>query len=277
MSLVGVCEWCLPVNGPFAVDFAAKAGFDGIQLGDLGGSKTGFPMTNECIREGYLEAAARTGIVLHSIDLHSLMQEGGNIYPMNSPEGEAANESIRNGIDSCQAMGISCLNIAAFFQSFVKNDYDLENLIAHLRYACEYGKDRGVYVAYEPGAPVEKIKRILNEVPDLMLNYDLLNPFSMGFGEPAEELREYGSAIISHVHVKDRAYDSFGRRKGGRFAGEGSGNIPALIHLLKTLGYDKWYFSESEYLNPKTYGVGNDQMLICQKDCQAIRNLLKEA
>lgn len=277
MNKIGVCEWCLPVNGPHALDFAADAGFDGIQLGDLGGSQMGFPMTNEFIREGYKEAAARTGIVLHSMHLYTLVRDAGHIYPRNSPEGELADESIRNGIDSCAAMGIPCLNISAFFQSNVSNDYDWKNLVDHLAYACEYGKDHGIYVAYEPGVALDRIKEILDRIPGLVLNYDLTNPRSLGLGEPLEELASLGGDVIDHVHVKDSRRDAYGKYMGSCFAGEGAGKIKEAIGLLKKLGYDKWYLSESGYLNPLPYGVGPDISAVCRKDCQTIRDIVENA
>ena len=277
MSRIGVCEWCLPVNGPYALDFAADAGFEGIQLGDLGGSQMGYPMMNEFIREGYKEAAARTGIVLHSMHLYTLVRDAGHTYPMNSPEGEAACVSIRNGIDSCEAMGIPCLNISAFFQSNVNNDYDWNNLVDHLDYACRYGKDHGVYVAYEPGVPAAKIREILERLPDLTINYDLTNPRSLGVGEPLEELAELEIAALDHIHVKDSRRNAFGKYLGSCFAGEGSGRIREAIHLLKERGYDKWYLSESNYIQPLPYGVGPDISTVCRKDCEAIRELVKNA
>lgn len=277
MNKVGVCEWCLPVEGPFSLDFAADTGFDGIQLGDLGGSQKGFPMTNAFIREGYKEAATRTGIYMHSMHLHTLVREAGHIYPMNSPKGETANLSIRNGIDSCEAMGIPCLNISAFFQSYVRDDYDLQNLIDHLNYACGYGKDHGIYVVYEPGVTLDLIQVILDKVPGLTLNYDLLNPKYSGRGEPLEELAALGSAVIDHVHIKDCKRDTAGRFASSCFAGEGAGMLRESIHLLKRQGYDKWYLSESGYLDPLAYGIGPDISLVCTTDCHAIRKLLQEA
>ncbi len=277
MNKIGVCEWCLPVNGPYSLDFAADAGFEGVQLGDLGGSQMGFPMTNQRIREGYLEAAARTGVALHSMHLYTLVRDAGHIFPMNSPEGEAANLSIRNGIDSCQAMGIPCLNISAFFQSNVNCDYDWRNLLDHLRYAVEYGRDHGVYVAYEPGVAIDRIKEVLDKIPGITLNYDLTNPRSLGLGEPLEELAAIGAGPIDHVHVKDSKRNTFGKYLGSCFAGEGSGRIKEAIGLLQSMGYDNWYLSESGYLNPLPYGVGPDLSKVCRMDQEAIRRIVANA
>ena len=277
MKKIGVCEWCLPVWGPDSIYFAADVGFEGVQLTDLGGSGKGYPMTNQRIREGYVEAAQKTGVVLHSMHLHSLPRVGGMIYPLDSPKGQSTLLSIRNGIDSCEAMGIPCLNISAFFQSNVNNNYDWNNLVDHLDYACRYGKDHGVYVAYEPGVPAAKIREILERLPDLTINYDLTNPRSLGVGEPLEELAELEIAALDHIHVKDSRRNAFGKYLGSCFAGEGSGRIREAIHLLKERGYDKWYLSESNYIQPLPYGVGPDISTVCRKDCEAIRELVKNA
>ena len=63
----------------------------------------------------------------------------------------------------------------------------------------------------------------------------------------------------------------------GRVAGQGTGRIREAIHLLKSLGFDKWYLSESNYINPLPYGVGPDISLVCRKDCEAIREIVANA
>ena len=39
----GICEWALPVSGPLAIRLAAEAGYEGIQLGELGAAETAGP------------------------------------------------------------------------------------------------------------------------------------------------------------------------------------------------------------------------------------------
>lgn len=106
MNKIGVCEWSLPVNGPFSLDFAADVGFEGIQLGDLGESQMGYPMNNAFIRNGYLEASQRTGVILHSMHLYTMVRDGGHIYPTDSPLGQLATEGINYGVQACEAVGI---------------------------------------------------------------------------------------------------------------------------------------------------------------------------
>ena len=47
----GVCEWGIPVTGPFAVTLAAEMGYDGLQLGDCGGSSMQYPLNNPRVQE----------------------------------------------------------------------------------------------------------------------------------------------------------------------------------------------------------------------------------
>ena len=275
MNKVGICEWCLPVEGPFGLDFAKSVGFEGVQLGDLAGASKGYPMNNEFIQAGYKEAAARTGMVLHSIHLHTLVSEGGHIYPMDSPKGMAGTESIQKGIDACAALDIHCLNISAFFESYVRNDYDLKNLVDHLNFATSYGKDHDVIIVYEPGVSLDKVLEIMDRVPGLTINYDLLNPLFSGRGDPAVEIPAIGAQRIDHVHIKDVRLDHLGRFTGGAcFCGEGGGRLQESIQLLQSQGYDKWYLSEANYAATQSYGIGSDLSSIMQRDVAAIRKLL---
>ena len=118
------------------------------------------------------------------------------------------------------------------------------------------------------------MKGLLSEVPDLKINYDLTNPRSLGQGEPLEEIVTLGAEVIDHVHVKDSLRDSWGKYLGSCFAGEGTGKIKEAIALLKRLGYDNWYLSESNYLSPRSYGVGPDLSVVCREDCRRIRAIV---
>ena len=276
MNPIGICEWCLPVEGPFGLEYAKRAGFEGVQLGDLGGSEKGFPMNSPWIQQGYLETAARTGMALHSIHLHTMVSQAGHVYPMDSPRGEAASESIRKGVEACQAMGIDCLNISAFFESYVRNDYDQKNLVDHLRLAVAYGADRGVRVVYEPGVTLDRVLRILEQVPGLTINYDLLNPIFSGRGDPATEIPAIGIDRIDHVHIKDVRLDHLGRFTGGAcLSGDGGGRIAQSIAMLREGGYGKWYLSEASYYNPAGFGESSEVLQAMEKDVARIRAMVK--
>ncbi len=94
---IGVCEWSLPVMGPFGVTMAGKAGFTGIQLGDLNGAAAGFPMNRKCIQEGYLQAAEEAGVALQALHPYGLQRQG----LMMALPGTAAWDDVRRSVSMC--------------------------------------------------------------------------------------------------------------------------------------------------------------------------------
>ena len=49
----GICEWSFAVTGPSAIEYAGVIGFDGIQIGDLGGARNCFPLNDPHIQQTY--------------------------------------------------------------------------------------------------------------------------------------------------------------------------------------------------------------------------------
>ena len=289
MAKVGVCEWSLPVWGPFSIDFAADCGFEGVQLTDLRGVYWGYPMNNRFIQEGYKEASARTGVVLQSMHLMTLSHSTGHFDKPDSPKGELARHSFRQAVKACAAMGIPVINISGV----ARGEGTFENLMDFLKFAIRLCKDNGILLVYERGIDMVYITNMLNEVPDLMLNYHLSE-------YPAFQVPTAIPEKIDHVHIMDHHTDPATGVKTGAIAGEGSKTIAEGIHLLKEKGFDNWYLSEAEYvdftlpedvvrgnwgrgfpepgidssLHPLSFGVGSDLTEVCRKDYQAIRYLV---
>ena len=68
----GICEWSFAVTGPSAIEYAGVIGFDGIQIGDLGGARNCFPLNDPHIQQTYLEASSRFQVQLQSMHLPEL-------------------------------------------------------------------------------------------------------------------------------------------------------------------------------------------------------------
>ena len=66
---LGICEWSLPVSGATAIEIAAEAGFEGMQIGEAGGRLAAFPLNNQKVQESYNQAALKYGIKLHFFEL----------------------------------------------------------------------------------------------------------------------------------------------------------------------------------------------------------------
>lgn len=246
---MAICEWCFPTLGPSALRFASDIGFEGIQLGDLGGASRRFPMNEPLIQEAYLQASADYNVEMQTLHLYTLTREGTMLYPANTPQGEEARLSIRKGVDACVAMKIPVLFISSFFATFIRNDaHDFQNFADHMKYACAYAKDHGVRVVYESVLNIERFLRMLDYVgPDLKVLYDICNPYFHGSGVPVEEIRRfvsaYGKDIIDQIHVKDRTADF----QNWSLLGEGGAKIADTAQLLREIGWSGWLISETYY------------------------------
>lgn len=273
MNQFGICEWSLPVGGPFGVRLAAECGFDGIQLGDLGGGPQGFPMNHPRVQAGYLEEAERTRLRLHSLHLHTLVREGTMLYPAASGKGGLARESIQKGVAACAEMGIGCLMLSSFFATRIGNDYQLDNFAAMLEYACALGAERGVRIVYEGILHIDRLLGLLDRLGErLGVLYDTLNPIRFGTGEPAEEIRRIGAARIDHIHLKDAPHDMVGCC----LLGEGEGRVAETAAVLNAAGWQGWYITENYYAQPPM-GAGADPYALARRDLETMKALFPGA
>lgn len=264
----GVCEWSLPVNGPASVALAAAAGFDGIQIGDLGGEEQGFPMSSPAIREGYLQAAADCRVTLHSLHPYGLQREGTMLYPLGTPQGDRGRDSVIRCIDTCAAMSIPTLMLSSFFATLVRNDWDFDVFAGQLAFACRYGRDHGVRIVYESVLSPERILRMIEATRgELTICYDILNPIRWGTGNPQTEIPTLGLEHIDHFHVKDAPDDL----KGYALLGQGRGAFADAVRLIRQLGYSGWLVSEN-YYTLLSAGSGEDFLELARRDCRALRS-----
>lgn len=240
----GICEWSLPVVGPFGIKLAGEVGFDGIQLGDLGGRQSGFPLTHKRIQAGYLEAAAESGVELQSIHLHSLVRDGTMLYPDGSVEADMARESIDKGLQACKDMKVNTFMLSSFFATEIRNDYQFNNYAKILNYACDRADEIGVKVVFESILDIEHILRI-REICGERLGYlmDILNPIRFGSGDPVKEILAFGTDYIDHVHVKDMPAEMVGCCA----LGEGSGRFNKSVEAIRSIGYTGWFVTENYY------------------------------
>ena len=249
----GICEWYLATNGPSAIKTAAKLGFNGIQITDLGGSFLNFPLNDKRIQEMYLEEAAENDIRLHAFQSNGLNRVTGIRYPVDSPEGELSVLNFKKGLEVCEAFSISSYLVASFENCNFKNDYEMENTIRMLTLFVQLAKEKGIRIAYEAFCTTDKLVYILDRVgEDLKLCYDTLNPIRFGVGNPPDEIRRIGVDRIDHVHVKDAPENLVGCWP----LGKGSGKFLETMNLLKELGYSGWYVAENYFYQPPMSQLG---------------------
>lgn len=265
----GICEWSFAVTGPSAIEYAGKIGFDGIQLGDLGGSRNCFPMNDPQIQSSYLEASKRHGVALQSLHLFTLVREGGLQKLPDSDMGRQALLSIQKGLEACRAMEIPALLVTSYDACGIVNGYDIECTARLLEKAVQMSGDYGVQLVYESILQGGYIRQILDYVgPGLKLCYDILNPIKFLKGDPVEEIGQFGTQWIDHVHLKDCPREMTGFCQ----LGEGYGRFKESIAALRQIGYDGWYITENFYHLPPMGNTGS-VFETAKKDLETMRSL----
>ncbi len=59
---IGICEWSLPMYGPYGCRLAGELGLDGVQL-EISDHRRGYPISKPVVQKGYFEVRDRYGIV----------------------------------------------------------------------------------------------------------------------------------------------------------------------------------------------------------------------
>lgn len=248
---IGVCEFCLPIWGPIAIDMAAAAGFDGLQLADGGGADKGYPFRDPFVRNAYLEAADRAGVAFPSMHLFALFHNRLMDYAPDTAKGAEAEESIRLGVEACSQMGIPAVMITV---TNVVCQEQYENVCTYLARAAELCADSGVQLTMETDLPPQQFQRLRERVGDgLKLCFDTMNPLVYGMGAPHELIRQYGLDTIDHCHAKDCR-----RNARGYFTkyttpycliGQGESGFAESAGILLADHFTGWIISETFYFD----------------------------
>ncbi len=269
MNKIGICEWCLPPVGPFSLILAKEAGFQGIQLGDLGGAYLNFPLSNARIQKEYMRVSKETNIELQALHLHTLVRDGTMKYPIDSPSGQQGILSLQKGIEICSQMQIPSLVISAFFASSIESPKDFDLFSKQLRYACEYAKEHGVTIAFESVMPINRILEMVEVVNcNLKICYDTVNPIRCCSGIPEKEIEQLGSKLIDHFHIKDTTDD----KKQYCLIGNGCSNLQNITAAIQKIGYSGWFISENYYFR-SPIGSANDPFLQMKQDSYTMQKL----
>lgn len=265
----GICEWSLPVSGPLAICMAKEAGYDGIQLGEAGGRKMGYPLNNRRVQERYREAAKQNDIEIHSLNLGALLAEGTMAYGKGTEKGDAARESLSKGFEVCERLDIRTIVITVD----PKTEEAVENVVANLKYAGELAGRGGVEIALESAQPLPEIRRILNRLDGgIKICMDLLNPLRFGTGSPQEQIRDFGKEKISHFHMKDSLRRLFqpGQR-GCVLLGQGDAGYQESVEIIKEMAYEGWMITENYYYLPPMNSGVDDFIELAAKDLETMK------
>jgi hypothetical protein len=134
---IGICEWSLPIGGPYACKLVAELGLGAIHL-DIGPFDRGFSKSRPVVQEAWLEMGQRHGVVFTAMAVQ--VSDHYNLFAgPGSEEPEIVRRGIRAAIDACTAMKIPVTMIGTFLASAIRNSSDIVTLVETFHYHVHSG------------------------------------------------------------------------------------------------------------------------------------------
>jgi len=271
---IGFCEWMFPHTGPTSVKIAAELGADCIQVDDLGGRRSFYPLSDRRIQQEYLELSADTGVQLASVGANAAAKAGEFVKDINGPDGAATKETILRDVKACADMKIPMIMLPFFWKSYLteQDDEKIANAIEVLKFAGAVGAEHGVVIAMESILSAGRVIDILEKVNNdwVKVFYDLQNTVHFCGADNLVEIRQYGS-LIAQVHIKDGNEESIG----GLPIGEGHARCREAVVALKEVGYNGPLLIESDYNRSLFKNAVPDLYDRAKADLDRVAQLLK--
>ena len=258
----GICQWSLPLDGPYACTVAQRLGLEGIQL-DMGTWERGLPLSRPAVREAWLEMAERTGIAFPSIATTLA-----DYFDLTAPEGSEDRTIVQyafdKAVEAAVHMGVGTVMTPTFEKSAVRSEEEFRQLVTFLQYACDRCADHGLTMATENPLSAEDTLRLFREVDraNLTLYFDTQNYFLHWDADSAALIRELHGLFGEQLHVKD------GRNKdlSGAILGEGDSGFAASVAALHEVGYDGWIILENYYDREPLRAENRDPEALIRRD-----------
>ena len=266
------CEWCFPCWGDLAVKMAHEAGFDGMQLGDAGGSMNAYPLRDHGVQAYYLEAGEKYHIEFPQIHLYTLGHQGYYRSRLDSLEGKDCLESIRQAVIAASEMKVPSVIIDGMRMN---NPAKRQHVLDVACYAVQVGEEYGIQIGMETDMTLEDHFRFLDALDGkLKLCFDLHNPVMYGTGYPPDMVRALGKGRMDHFHIKESQPNEDGfvtvetpivlMGQGGTFFRESA-------QAVKDIGFEGWIVSENFYFRPNILSEGYDYISAARKDVETLR------
>lgn len=266
-----VCEWSFPCWGSLAVKMAGEAGFDGMQLGDAGGSMHNFPLRDKRVQEHYMEAGARYGVAFPQIHLYTLGHQGYYRSRLDSLEGKLCLESIRQGIIAASEMGVPSVIIDGMRMN---DEAKKLHVFQVAQYAVRTGEEYGVQIGMETDMSLEDHIRFLDALDGkLKLCFDAHNPVMYGTGHPPDMIRTLGRERFDNFHIKESQANEDGYLSVETpivLMGQGCTYFRESAQAVKEIGFEGWIVSENFYFRPNIMEQGLDYVSAARRDVESL-------
>ena len=228
------------------LDFAAKAGFDGIELVD-GWPMGGYPGPDEAGRI----AALRRMYEQYGLRVYSMQTGGGDAHAADADRRKAWLARFRDDLRLCKALGGDFLGVwpGGGLEGNRNVDQAIDRLAESYREAAKICADEGTFFSFEVEPPfifntLDPLQRLLAAVdhPACQTTY-APSHFDLMWGskgKPEEMLRTVGVQHIGHIHLTDTDGTIFGVTSKHLPCGEGHCDIAASLDVLWEGGYSGW-------------------------------------
>ncbi|HEC61528.1 MAG TPA: sugar phosphate isomerase/epimerase [bacterium] len=266
---IGICEWSLPIDGPYASKLVAELGFDGLQI-NIGDYHRGFSMSRKLVQDAYLEMAEKSGI-----EFPSMAARVTDYFTMFSSRDEEESRIVRAGIaqaiDACQAMNIPILLIPNFVKSEISGRREFEEAVEVFQWACDEAGEKEIIIAAENTLSTDDTKRFLTEIDrkNLRIYFDTQNYYLHKGYETSQMLDE----LIEHVceiHVKDGK----GKDLSGSLLGQGDTDFYSSMEVVKKHGYNGWIVIENYYDQKPLSDQDDDLKALIKEDLKTLKAVL---
>jgi sugar phosphate isomerase/epimerase len=267
---IGICEWSLPLDGPYACKLVADLGFNGLQI-NVGDYHRGFSMSRPLVREAYLEMAEQSGI-----QFPSMAARVTDFFTMFRYKDEQESNIVRSGIaaaiGACRAMNIPTLLIPNFVKSEIAGEREFAEAVEVFRWACDEAGKHDITIAAENTLSGRDTKRFLGEIdrPNLKIYFDTQNYYLHKNYDTPRLLDELFDQVCE-IHVKDGK----GKDLSGALLGQGDTDFYGSIEVIKKHGYEGWIVIENYYDQKPLSDRDEDTAALIKADLKTLKAALE--
>ncbi len=266
---IGICEWSLPIDGPYACKLARELGFEGIQL-NIGDYERDFPMGKKFVQDAFLEMGEASGIEFPS--LAALVTDYYTMFPtINREESDIVKKGITRAIGACVLMRIPLLMIPNFVKSEIKSRQDFDEAAEVFKWACDETGKHDITVALENTLSTEQTLEMIDAInrPNLRLYFDTQN-YYLSNGHSSARMLDELMEHVCQIHVKDGK----GKDLSGALLGKGDAGFYECIEVIKKHRYAGWIISENYYDQKPLSELNPDTPALIKEDLKILRDSL---
>jgi len=266
----GICEWSLPWNGRFGIQFASELGFDGVQL-DLGPYQYDLPLSKERMQDAYLDAGAKYGIEFPSMTVQTV----NNDHTMTAEPGlrdfYLAVKALKAAVDACDRMGIDIIMPPHFYRNVIKTEEDVRRTAMAYKEACAYAATKGKIFASENAMTRDEFiafKKMAGDPENLKIFFDTQNYWKHKGYNVAEMYKDLKEFCVPQIHIKDGEGII-----SSAILGEGDSKFYETAEAIKASGFEGWIIFENYYDQSLLAEQGHDPWKLIEKDFEIARKV----